>query len=261
MPNRHWWKTLFNENYLDIYLGDLTPERTTKEVSFIIKAANLSKSDRILDLACGHGRHCIELVKRGFENIIGLDYSKVFIEKAKKDSQKAKVNIKFIQEDMRKLSYKNEFDVVLSIFTSFGYFSDKTNQKVLSLIFHSLKSDGRFLLDFINSDKVMRFYRQNGERQNGKNVYLVEETQQFSGIFVEQTRTFDFDSKKEYVSRTWFIRGKKETQDYTLRHYPLLELKEIITKAGFKIDKIWGDFDGSPQNNNNIRAIILAVKK
>ena len=66
MNQEDWWKTLFDQKYLDTYLTDLTPERTSQEVDFVVKTTKLTPHDKILDLACGHGRHSIELAKRGF---------------------------------------------------------------------------------------------------------------------------------------------------------------------------------------------------
>lgn len=63
MTQSDWWKTGFDQRYLDTYLADFTPERTAEEVDFVIKAAKLTPQDKILDLACGHGRHSIELAK------------------------------------------------------------------------------------------------------------------------------------------------------------------------------------------------------
>lgn len=121
-----WWQTLFDEKYLSTYIDRLTPEQTTKEVDFIVSTLDLEKGAKILDLACGHGRHSLELAKRGYR-VTGVDYSEHFINIAKENAKKENVNVTYTQGDMREISYKDEFDAVVNIFTSFGYFKDDSD--------------------------------------------------------------------------------------------------------------------------------------
>lgn len=162
MSQTDWWKTLFDQKYLDTYLSDFTPERTSNEVNFVVKAANLKLEDRILDLACGHGRHAIELGRRGFNNIMGLDYSEPFLQKAKADVAKAGVKVEFVRGDMKQLPFEGEFDVVLMLFTAFGYFDNENNQKTLEQISKALKPGGRFLIDVISGEAVIKRFTEKG---------------------------------------------------------------------------------------------------
>src|SRR3989344_9670273 len=182
----NWWKTLFDQKYLDTYLSDFTPERTSEEVNFIIKAAQLRPEDRILDLACGHGRRSIELAKKGFNRIIGVDYSESFIAKAKEDAQKAGLNIEFQTGDMKDLSFKNEFDVVLHLFTAFGYFDNEGNQQTLHEINKALKPGGRYLIDVISGEAVKRRFQEQGEREKGSNLLKIPRRAEMGGKMVDE---------------------------------------------------------------------------
>ena len=80
-----WWQTLFNSLYLKTD-GDVVENdaNTIAEVDMMIQSAGLEKNDRILDLCCGQGRHCLELAKRGFTQLTGIDRSRYLIRLARK---------------------------------------------------------------------------------------------------------------------------------------------------------------------------------
>lgn len=260
MGESDWWKTGFDQRYLDTYLADFTVERTSKEVDFVIKAAKLTPQDKILDLACGHGRHSIELARRGF-NVIGLDYSQTFLEKARADARQAGVNITFIQGDMRQLPFKEEFDVVLTLFTTFGYFDDETNQKVLEQINKSLKLGGRFLIDVISGEAVFRRFNNEGVKEEGSNLLKRPETRQMGGLTVNEIEWFDPDKQLIHTHREWVDKGKKQEWEHYLRVYTVSQYREMLSRVGFKFKEIWGNFQGNPHNTNgNFRTVILATK-
>ncbi len=76
---KQWWENVFDEKYLDTYVDIVTPEFTAQQISFLLERLRLKEGAKILDLACGHGRHSIELARRGYK-VTGLDFSKHFIE-------------------------------------------------------------------------------------------------------------------------------------------------------------------------------------
>lgn len=121
--NNNQWKKIFNENYIKTYVDFNTPEITKQEVNFIlnfIKRKFKSKKIKILDLACGYGRHSNPLAQSGYL-VIGVDYSDYFLKLAKREAKKLKLkNVKFIKKDMKKINFKNEFDLVINMFTSIG---------------------------------------------------------------------------------------------------------------------------------------------
>jgi len=262
MNEENWWQTMFDQRYLDTYLGGLTNERTNKEVDFYIKAAELDASDEILDLACGHGRHSIELAKRGFAHVTGSDYSDVFISKAVIDAKQADVKVSFVQGDMKELPYTNEFDVVLLLFTAFGYFDDKTNRDVLRQIYDSLKPGGRFLIDVVSAEAVIRRFKREGVLDNETSTPKIARQVEMSGHLTDETEWFDYDIQVLHSHREWHDDGKKKEYDYYLHVYTMQQYEQMLTNAGFSIDDTWGDTDGNPFNgeDDKSRTIILARK-
>lgn len=260
MSKADWRRVLFDQKYLDTYLADFTAERTSQEVDFVVKAARLIPQDRILDLACGQGRHSIELAKRGF-TVVGLDYSEPFIEKAKADAKEAEVNVEFVQGDMRQFPYKGEFDVVLMLFTDFGYFDDKTNQKVIEGIFRSLKPGGRFLIDVISGEAYSRRFTRDGIKVTGTNLLKIPRTAVMGGKQVDEIEWYDPEKQLIHTHREWMDNEKKREHDYYLRIYTAQQYRDMLSKENLKVKGLWGDFYGNPHDTNgNFRTIILAEK-
>ena len=128
-----WWKKIFNAYYLKTD-GDVVEDQkiTSFEVDFFSKILGIHPDHYILDLCCGQGRHTIELAKRGFENIEGLDRSRYLIQKAKANAKKLGLICKFREGDARKLPFPpDSFDIVMILGNSFGYFE-------------SMKDDSKF---------------------------------------------------------------------------------------------------------------------
>lgn len=256
-----WWKTLFDQKYLDTYLSRLTPERTVQEIDFVVKAASLKPSDKILDLACGHGRHSIELSKRGF-NVTGLDYSEPFLKKAKKDAKKAEVNAEFIRGDMKDLPFDQDFDVILMLFTSFGYFDDKGNQKTLSEVSKSLKPGGKFLIDVISGEAVIDRFNKEGQKEDDSNLLKIPRTVKAGGLTIDEIEWYDPDKQQAHDHREWVGKdGAKKEYDYYLKTYVVEQYKDMLSEVGLEFKQIWGDFQENPHNTDgNSRTIILAQK-
>ena len=133
---RDWWEELFQIHEFAHY-GDYAADLTRREVDFLMEALGLSGVETILDLACGGGRHAIELTRRGL-TVIGVDIVKPLITAAKARAAELDLSIEFVQGDMRELHYEARFDVVLIMNSSLGFFDDATNQAVLAGAVRSL---------------------------------------------------------------------------------------------------------------------------
>lgn len=145
-----WWRRIFNSMYLKTD-ADVVEDMqiTNKEVDLFTEILGLEKNMVILDLACGQGRHSLELARRGFKNVNGLDRSHYLIRKAKNICTTEQLNASFREGDARKLPYPADtFDVVMILGNSFGYFeSTEDDIKILREVFRVLKPFGKFLID------------------------------------------------------------------------------------------------------------------
>lgn len=147
---QEWWRKLFNALYVKTD-GDVVEnnENTRREVDFITSAAAIQPHSSILDLCCGQGRHCLELARRGFKNVTGVDRSRYLIRLAKKRAQNESLQAMFKEGDARNPRLpESSFDCIAIMGNSFGYFADKQDdEKVLQTVAKLLRPSGQLLLD------------------------------------------------------------------------------------------------------------------
>ena len=150
-----WYHEWFNEKeYLLLYQHRDEVE-ANQLINLIEKEINLKTNSKVLDLCCGNGRHSILLSKRGYL-VTGVDLSDNLLNIAKKNAILNNLDIRFIKSDMREINFKNEFDLTLNLFTSFGYFStEEENEKVIKNIYMALKKNGYLVIDFFNKEYLI----------------------------------------------------------------------------------------------------------
>jgi len=150
--NKEWFSEWFDSPYYHI----LYKNRDEREAEFflrnLVNRLQFNYNQKLIDLACGKGRHSIYLNSLGFD-VMGVDLSAQSIAAAKKNENN---RLHFEVQDLRHLPYHNNFDVALNLFTSFGYFDcDDTNQNVMRQISQILKPNGLVVIDFMNVDCVL----------------------------------------------------------------------------------------------------------
>jgi ubiquinone/menaquinone biosynthesis C-methylase UbiE len=242
-----WYDEFFKEDYLEIYLPFLTEERTKAEVDFIVEILNLPPGSKILDLACGFGRHTIPLAKMGYD-MTGLDYTEKFIQMAEEKAKSGNVQIEFLVGDMRKIPFENHFAGVISYFTSFGFFSDEENFEVLKGVSNSLKKGGKFLLDIINRDYLVKNLRPKDWDRLEDGTLVLEENS--LDLMTNRMKNYKTVIDKKGERNTWF----------EIRLYTLQELVSLLGKAGLKVIQTYGKKDKSPYSIDSFRMIILSQK-
>lgn len=183
----------------------------------------LEPRSRILDLACGAGRQTIELARRG-HRVLGVDGAEEALSEARHAARQERLNVHFLKSDIRQIPYRAEFDAVVNLFDSFGYFpAERDDLRALEAVCKALKPRGRFLIDLLNKERLMR---------------------RFSG-----QDSFDFET------------GRLDTSSFASRRvYALTEIKSLIERSGLVYRQAWGAFDGSIYGMDSQRMIILAEK-
>lgn len=155
MENQNWFASWFDSPWYPILYQNRDPTEANYFIDGLVDKFSLSADSYILDLACGQGRHALRLAEKGY-SVLGLDLSPKSIEEAKKNNLKYQ-NLNYEVHDMRLDFGVNQFDAVLNLFTSFGYFEDSAeNLKVLQNIEKSAKKGALILIDFMNAKKVIR---------------------------------------------------------------------------------------------------------
>lgn len=261
-----WGQPDFDEAYLNQWHPEndnaqLNTNRTIKEVDFIERALKLKPGDtrKILDAPCGHARHVNELTRRGYD-VTGFEYSAAFLERGRRDAKKMGINPKLKQGDIRELPFKGEFDIVLNLFTSFGFFEKpEENQATLVQLNQALKQNGTLLIDVADLDFKLKRYDQLGTKGKGGMV-SINEKKVMSGIERTAIYTYDPRSQVEHTYREWEENGKKKTYNSWITYYTRPQLEKMLKKAKFTIESSAGDYDWKSPGAETNRIILLARK-
>jgi SAM-dependent methyltransferase len=248
-PGPDWPVAFFDDDYLKIYEPQFTAERTAAETDFIEAALEVRPGARILDLACGIGRHAIAMARRGHA-ITGVDFNPRYLEIAAREAERAGAKVRWMAGDMRELRFEQEFDAAYSYFTSFGYFSDQENEQVLERIARGLRPEGRFLLDMMNRDWLITHPQQRTWNPHPEGGLLMEEIQ------------LDLRSSR-VISRQVLVPaegGAHVTKEFDLRAYTCAELTALMRHHGLAVREVWGAADRSAYSTESRRLILLAVR-
>ena len=252
-----WWRDIFNSLYLKTDADVVDDEGITcREVDNLLKVLKLSSQDRILDLCCGQGRHSLELARRGFQNVDGLDRSHYLIQKAKAQAKKEHLNFKFREGDARKLPYlPDTFDAVIIMGNSFGYFETlQDDMSVLKEVFRILKPWGRLLIDVTDGE----YLRENFQPRSWEWVDKKR--------FVCRERSLSLN-KERLISRevvTHVGKGVIVDQFYAERLYTREAMSELLEKAGLSDITIHGEISSDSKRNQDLgmmarRIIVTSV--
>ncbi len=221
-----WYEEVFDEDYLRT-LPYMTAEQTLREVNFIKASLEPPEGGEILDVACGYGRHSIELAQRSLR-VTGIDLSLPLLIRAADESQRRSLSVNFVHADMREMSFDSQFDGACCMMTSFGFIDEETNLKVASGIFRALKPGGRFLIDAINRDYIV------GDLPT--RVWW-----EGDGCVVLEEVDFNFHTSRVSVRRSIvFQDGRQIEQDISIRAYSLHELGRLLRQAGFRVTEVSG---------------------
>jgi SAM-dependent methyltransferase len=240
---RKWFQYWFNSPYYHI----LYSQRNDEEAEFLID--NLSEylkpapNAKILDIACGRGRHAVYLNKKGYD-VTGIDLSEQSIKYARQFEQK---HLHFFVHDMRRLSFINYFDLSLNLFTSFGYFeTEKDHVNALKSFRKGLKPDGTLVIDYFNSIKILK----NLTKQEVKTVEGIE-------FHINK-----FISEGKIIKHINFEhRSKAFAFEERVQAFQLQDFESMFLKSGLKIVQTFGNYSLEAYDETKSDRLILVCKK
>ena len=235
-------------------------ENTLGEVDFIIDIMELSGSERVLDLACGFGRHSVELAKRGF-SVVGVDITPDLIKEAQRVASLEKLNAEFICADLRDVSFHDEFDIVINMGEgAIGYLeNDDENLKIFDLIANSLKKGGKHFMEILNAE--------HGETHLPKKSWYVGEKY----LSIEEYQ-WDKENRRMLVGGWWLkfdeVARKPPAEmvaGSSIRAYSVDEIEEILKPRQMIIKKTYGNSFGKfskdrPASPEEMQLLIYSKK-
>ncbi len=250
MPNQN---TLFDldsvfevDDYLYFYSESLTDERSEAEVQAIVRELEMQPPMKVLDLACGFGRHTNRLALQGYQ-MTGVDRMPGFIDLARKGAKERGIQVDYRVGDMRSIDFKDEFDRVLLIFTAFGYFEDEENLQVVKNIACALKPGGWLVFDSLNRDAAL------------KNFLPAIVTEKNGDLMIDRNH-LDSLTGRMHNDRIVIRNGVRKDKPFSFRIYNPSEIKSLLAQAGLEPYKILGSWDGQPASTESRRMIVIAQK-
>lgn len=250
-----WWRKAFGAGYLDLY-AHRDEADAARAVAFLRARLDLTPSARLLDLCCGPGRHLRQIAPLvGWA--IGLDLSRHLLDQAAeacaRDIALARPDpaprLGLVEADMRRLPFADAtMDVVINLFTSFGYFdADAENAGVIHEIARALRPGGWFALDHINRPHLESALTRNSVRDLA------------TGARVSESRRFDAVARRIRKDVSWRDPDGSVTHwSESVRIYEPDELTRVLTDAGFAPPQIFGDYDAAPLTAASPRMILVA---
>ncbi|MFC1553742.1 class I SAM-dependent methyltransferase [candidate division KSB1 bacterium] len=241
-----WFKNWFGEDYLQVY-----SHRNANESEVFINTLTgliaLKPGSSILDLCCGAGRYSILLAKKDFK-VTGVDLSEVLIRSAKKKAADLKADVNFEVKDMRSIIYESEFDLIINMFTSFGYFeSEAENEKVIRSVYRSLKTGSYFVLDYLNCAQIVTNLQPYDEYKH-------------NNILIQQYRKINRNNNRVEKTIKLIENEKEKTFFESVRLYNPDDLKRMFKQNGFEIKYELGNYLGEEYCEESPRYILIGRK-
>ncbi len=243
MNTDNWFESWFDTPYYHLLYRNRNDAEAALFIQNLLSFLRLKPGSRVLDLACGKGRHSLQLNKSGLQ-VVGADLSKNNISEARKLEND---DLRFIVHDMRKPIQGQEFDAVFNLFTSFGYFPDTSdNLQVIGSVHEMLKKDGLFVIDFMNSARAVE-------------KLVAHESKTLDGIHFEIERKYD----GRHIYK--FIRFTDRGRDYEFMERVQALTREdfmaLLGHADFRVLHTFGDFRLNAYDEQKSDRLILIAQK
>ncbi len=245
----NWYKSIWS---LDIKEQSWV-ENTENQVEFIVSTLKLTGRERILDLACGFGRHALAFAKRGYQ-VTGVDITKEFIEDAIQTAYTEGLNAQFIHSDIRDLSIANEYDVVLNLADgAIGYLeSEEENLKIFKVIANALKPGGKHFMDICNAEHAEHYFPAQ-YWDAGENALSVSR--------------FEWDAKKRIMlfgdnTIVYGETAQKPNIEFGApqRLYSIDEIETIWKQMGMQVEQTFSNYDGKDSSYKELQLMVYSKK-
>lgn len=223
---KEWFSTWFSSPYYPILYKNRDHEEAKQFLNRLTARLELQPEEhKILDLACGRGRHSIYLNRKGFE-VCGLDLSEESITEAKKFENE---RLHFHVHDMRKPFAEESYDVIFNLFTSFGYFeNEEENRLAIASVAKALRRGGTLVLDFFNTSRTVRKLIPYEEKEIEGILFKI--TKHLSDGFI--VKEIDFEDK-----------GQSYHFEERVKAVKMSDFLDYFESAGLIVDCAYGDYE------------------
>lgn len=234
------------ELYLYFHEELLAPERTEKECQFLLQQLPLAAGDTVLDLACGHGRHANYLAEQGL-HLVAWDINGEFIRLAAEEAKTRQLKVDYHCRDILKLAYVDQFDAVLLLFNTLGFFSREEAQDLMNRMATALKTGGRLFLDIKNRDHLIQEIRPYSVVEKGSDLMI-------------DRLSFDPKTGTTLNRRMYLKDGQRYEAPFSMTLFNYTDIERMAGIAGLSISQVFGHWNGVSFDHNS-RRIMLILRK
>ncbi|TAF74548.1 MAG: class I SAM-dependent methyltransferase [Bacteroidetes bacterium] len=238
-----WFADWFNSPFYHKLYKNRDESEAQYFIDNLVAFLKPNSKQKILDLACGKGRHAIYLNTKGFD-VEACDLAPDSIAFAKKYENE---KLHFFVHDMRDNLTENKYDLVLNLFTSFGYFENlDENLKTLKSVNQSLKKNGKLVIDFFNTDFVLQNLIPKEQKIIDGTIFNITKSVKNNIIFKE----INFESENKNHEFIEQVQALKKS-----------DFEFLLAQSGFKIETIFGNYKLEKYDaQTSERLIIVATK-
>ena len=241
--DKAWYEQWFGTSHYRMLYRDRNEAEAQAFLYRLLEFLQPPKGCSMLDLACGYGRHARYLASKGY-NVVGLDLS---VDNINYANQFANEHLSFQVHDMREKFPVTDLDYIFNFFTSFGYFeTDEEHLQSLQHVSNSLKPNGYFVLDFLNSPLTIQ-------------QLIPQRTKIVDGITYEMESAYD----NGYITkRISFKEGERVKEDEErVRTFTLVDFERLFEQVGLVIVDIFGDYHLQPYQEMTSSRLLMIVRK
>ena len=244
MSDKEWFESWFDSPYYHVLYANRSADEAKNFIAKLVGKYNIPAGSKVLDIACGKGRHSQTLATYGLD-VTGIDLSKNSIAYAKQFENE---HLKFEVLDMRQVYKANTFDFVFNLFSSFGYFEDDAQDLIAIKAFAAnLKPGGTLVLDYMNTECVVKLLKSRDIVQRGEIQFHIQK--KIENGFIK--KTIDF-----------LANGVNQSFTEELKIINLYRFKQMLTEAGLELKATYGDYELNEFNpGSSMRLILVAEKK
>ena len=249
MPEMKPWheQDAFWEAFEPVLFSQRRLSDAAAQVEKVLALLGIQPGAAILDLGCGIGRHSVELARRGF-HVTGVDRTQAYLSKAVEKAKASGLEVECVREDMRAFCRPEAFDVVMSFFTSFGYFDDQEDDRRVTMnAYRSLKAGGIFFVEMMGKEILARNLQQRVWREEDGLLVLEE---------------WKVSKNWSQVEHHWIVLAGDDRRDLRFSHrlYSAAELASLLGGCGFVRTEVYGDLEGAPYDHTAKRLVVVTRK-
>lgn len=260
-----WWESFFTPEAGEIMFANKTPELTRREVDRLLALTKPPAGARILDIACGQGRHTLELARRGYR-VAGLDYCAGYLAEARRRRRREKLDkrIYLVRGDMRQAARHfppATFDLAIILFTSLGFFARRSDDcRVIAQAAKLLKPGGKLVINTLNRAGNIRQLNTVPGMIGLKGLAFWHESR--PGVYVLDRAQYDSSSKRVFGEWVYIDVFKRKIRKFHLRlnMYSPADFRRMFAKCGLRLIRIWGQLSRGPFRPNSTHQTLIAQK-